>query len=150
MRPFNFTAFSLDLAYSNVVTRVSLSRAILFLLADCLQALMKTTGWKSSARSQSSPLIRPDCAFSTHCFTSNSFRPNLRIQSDGFSHYDQNSSHSLGSVRASSRWEMVWISVVMSPLPWRMLSRESSWRLMRSARRRACEASRKMKDSTGF
>jgi hypothetical protein len=140
--PFSFTAFSLDFADSKVVTRVNLSKAILFLLAACLHALMKTTGWNNYAKSHYSSFMRPDWAFKTHCFTSSNFLPNLRIQSEGSSHYDQNYSHSFGKVRPSNLFETIWISVVINPFPWRMLSRDSSWRLMRSASSKACEASR--------
>lgn len=51
--PFNRTAFSDALSGSKVATKLSLSRAILFLAAACLHAFKKTPGWNNSDKSNS-------------------------------------------------------------------------------------------------
>lgn len=100
--PFNFKACSLALFCSNVATSDNLSSAIFPRDASCLHALTNTTGWKSSDRSYYSPFNRPPCARKTHCFTSSNLRPNFLIQSEGYSHSDQNYSHYFGIVRSAS------------------------------------------------
>lgn len=84
--PFNLTACYVALSDSNVATKLSLSKAILFLAAACLHAFKNTPGWNNSDKSNSSSLSLWLLALSTHCFNNIILRPNLRIQSKGSSH----------------------------------------------------------------